>query len=143
MLGISLKVSVNPKAFEDTLRERLGDQTANEVNEAIDWLVDSVYQIQIPKKIKDFKGFVDTVYGLKRSIEKLVVVIESQKVVLGAMTSEEKKDLAVELLDELFEFPLFLEIADKVIFSLLVSFVVDELNQIFGKAWDAVAVFRR
>lgn len=129
-----LKVKINVQAFVFVASNNL-QIDGSKIEPLLLDILAKLKLLSFPKKASDFKDFVATVQNLKRAVEKIVVLVESYGEQIKPLSSEQKKDLAVEMLDALFEFPLALELADTTIFALLVSFVVDDLNTQFGQKW--------
>lgn len=66
--------------------------------------------------------------------------VEQAVVDIGAvLTSEEKREAAVQVVDDMIKLPGYLEMFDGMVISAIFAFVVGALNEKFGMAWPKVA----
>jgi len=65
-----------------------------------------------------------------------VAVIELASIEIEGLKSQDKLDAACQVLDDLIAFPWYLEVADKYLFQILLSFAVSTLNSKFGNNWN-------
>ena len=71
----------------------------------------------------------------KICIDTIAIVEIASKEVEGLKNSD-KLDAACQALDDLIDFPWYLEVADKYLFQILLSFGVTVLDKKFGKEWN-------
>ncbi len=65
--------------------------------------------------------------------------VEQAAVDIGAvLTSEEKREAAVQVVDDMIELPGYLEMFDGMVISAIFAFVVGTLNKKFGNLWPKV-----
>jgi hypothetical protein len=133
MFGLTFSVKLNVPAFQAIVNKQLGC-SAN-LTALVAEATAAIKTIKLPSSWLDFNGFLSGALALKNVVAKIVALVEASALTVAPMSSEAKKELAVTLLDALVEFPGPLEAVDGMVFGLLISFVVDECNKLFGKSW--------
>jgi len=86
------------------------------------------------KKVGEFS----TGFSLKKLYDVIIfVVMEVEKlaITIGNMSSEEKCELAVDLILKIVKIPVVPEFILKPLLKWLISYVVSEINKLIGKKW--------
>lgn len=105
---------VTPEAIEKT--KKLVQDAIDKCKENKDW------------SIKSVNGLIDTIQIVLTEVEKLGKAVEG-------MTGQEKKDLAVEIINKQIDIPFLPEFVEAKLISQVIDIVVGYLNKWFGKAW--------
>ena len=105
------------------------DSLKQSIDEAQEW--NSVNKVLL--NIENVSKFiVEVILAVEISVNDLVDQ-------LGDVSSFEKLEAAIELLDQWVNLPWYLDIIDKAVFKIIVSFGVTLLNRFFGHEWDLQA----
>lgn len=119
-----LDISLVTKRAQDLLAA--GQASLSTMNELSEWDTAS----EVINNIKTLDSFlIQVVYA----VEAVVRSIDNAK---EYITSEDKLDIAVEIVDKALTLPWYLEAVDGLILKMLISTTVTFINKIGGKDWD-------
>jgi len=85
------------------------------------------------KQNKDWS--MDSINGKIDMIQLTVTEVEKAALDLGGMTGEEKKKLAVEIINNRIDIPILPENAEALLIGWVIDFFIGVVNKIIGKLW--------